>query len=346
MADTASLSQTTTAQAPHMPAVAKTIPFSEIPMVDFAGFRDGSAADKARVAAEIGKVLNEVGFFYLKNHGIPQAAMDKILEVSSGFFGGSEDVKQSVSSDHSDNHRGFFPIGAENVNPLQTRDLKEGFDACFEGYTAEEDLEKLGPRSRNQWPEGHPQFRPGLETYFEEASALSADVCRAFALALDLEETAFDKNMERAASRLRLLSYPGQPAESVKEKEHGIGAHSDCGCLTILLQDNTGGLAVLNSDGEWIAAEPVPGTLIVNVGDMMEQWSGGKFASTVHCVINTSPTRRHSVALFYNPGLDVIVDSFKSLVGAEPSGEERSTSEEYMSCCFSEIRGGACQLPD
>ena len=143
---------------------------------------------------------------------------------------------------------------------------------------------------------------------------------------------------------MRLLSYPPQPGGPKDDREFGAGAHTDCGCLTILAQDDIGGLSVRNSAGDWIAASPIEGTLICNIGDIMEQWSGGRFSSTVHRVINNSDRVRYSLAFFFNPNLDVVVDSFKSLMG-ETSPTGKSTMGEYLGCCFSETRSSACQLP-
>ncbi|WP_164749826.1 isopenicillin N synthase family dioxygenase [Nitratireductor alexandrii] len=322
---------------------AKSIPFTEIPLVDFQGFRNGTDADKKRVAAEIGKALNDVGFFYLVNHGIPAEDVAAVFAAARGFFTQPGARKNAVSSANTSNHRGYFPMGGENVDPLHTRDLKEGFDIGFEGTLAQEEARRGGLRGLNQWPDEPAGFRPALERYYEHSVALGRDLCRAFALALDMEEDTFDREIEHSESRMRLLSYPPQPGGPKDSRAFGAGAHTDCGCLTILAQDALGGLAARNSAGDWIAVDPIENALICNVGDIMEQWSGGRFASTVHRVINDSDQYRYSVALFFNPNLDVVVDGFKSLTGAESAGG-KTTTEEYLGCCFSETRS-ACQLP-
>ena len=266
-----------------------------------------------------------------------------VFDAARGFFTQPGERKTAVSSEKTSNHRGYFPMGGENVDPLHTRDLKEGFDIGFEGPLAQEEAGKRGLRGLNQWPDHPPGFRPALERYYEHSVALGRDLCRAFALALDLEEDTFDREIEHSESRMRLLSYPPQPGGPKDSSAFGAGAHTDCGCLTILAQDALGGLAARNSAGDWIAVDPIENALVCNVGDIMEQWSGGRFASTVHRVINDSDRYRYSVALFFNPNLDVVVDSFKSLTGAKSAGG-KSTTEEYLGCCFSETRS-ACQLP-
>ena len=107
--------------------LAKSIPFTRVPLVDFAGFREGAAYDKERVAREIGRALSDVGFFYLANHGIPQEDIDGVFAASRQFFAQPHALKETVSSENTKNHRGYFPIGGENVDPAHTRDLKEGF---------------------------------------------------------------------------------------------------------------------------------------------------------------------------------------------------------------------------
>ncbi|MEP4422229.1 MAG: 2-oxoglutarate and iron-dependent oxygenase domain-containing protein, partial [Nitratireductor sp.] len=174
---------------------AKSIPFTEVPLVDFQGFRNGTDADKKRVAAEIGKALNDVGFFYLINHGIPAGDVAAVFDAARGFFTQPGERKTAVSSEKTSNHRGYFPMGGENVDPLHTRDLKEGFDIGFEGPLAQEEAGKRGLRGLNQWPDDPPGFRPALERYYEHSVALGRDLCRAFALALDLEEDTFDREI-------------------------------------------------------------------------------------------------------------------------------------------------------
>ncbi len=328
-----------TARAP-----ATAVPFDRIPLVDFKGFRAGNPADKQRIAGEIGEALNSVGFFYLANHGIPTEIMDGVFRASKDFFAHPLDWKDKVSSTKTTNHRGYFPVGGENVDPRHTRDLKEGFDIGFEGPNTQQDETKTDLRGKNQWPDGLPVFRTALEVYYQHCVDLGRELCRAMALAANVDEATFDRNIEHSESRMRLLSYPPQPGGPKDERTFGAGAHTDCGCLTILAQDNIGGLAARNSAGQWIAADPIPGTLICNVGDMMEQWSGGRFASTVHRVINNSDRTRYSVALFFNPSFDVVVDGFKSLLGDGAAAPAKSTAGEYLRCCYDEIRS-ACQLP-
>lgn len=328
----------------YAPPLAKSIPFSQIPLVDFGAFRNGTDEEKRHVADEIGRSLNEVGFFYLTNHGLPAEVLNGVFQAARNFFELPDEVKDRVSSSNTSNHRGYFPIGGENVDPLHTRDIKEGFDIGFEGTSAVENREKTGLRGANQWPEDLPGFQSALEQYYEHSVALGRDLCRAFALSLSLDESEFDQDIAHSESRMRLLSYPGQPGGATSERAFGAGAHADCGCLTILAQDDVGGLAVRNADGEWIAADPIEGALVCNVGDMMEQWSGGRFSSTIHRVINSSDRTRNSVALFFNPSFDVMVEGFKSLLGDKAAEPGRATAGEYLKCCYDEIRS-ACQLP-
>lgn len=323
---------------------AKSIPFEQIPLVDFKNFRNGSPVDRAHVAQEIGHALGHVGFFYLINHGIPEQVTENVFRVSRAFFAQPLDLKLAVSSEKTDNHRGYFPLGGENVDPLHTRDLKEGFDIGFEGPSVQEKIPEKGLRGSNQWPKQPPEFREVLEPYYEEAVSLGREICRAFALALSVEESTFDREIEHSESRMRLLSYPPQPGGARDQLEFGAGAHTDCGCLTILAQDDSGGLAVRNAEGDWISVEPIEGALVCNVGDMMEQWSGGQFSSTVHRVINSSNQIRYSVALFFNPSFDVMVDEFKSLLHENGTDRGTSSAGEYLRCCYDEIRS-ACQLP-
>jgi len=324
-------------EPPAVPT-AQRIPFDRIPLVDFGTFGSGSREDRRAVARAIDTALSEVGFFYLANHGVPDGLVGRVLEQARWFFGQPDAIKQSVSASKTTNRRGWFAIGEENVDPLHTRDLKEGFDIGFEGPEPVEPAATEALRGRNLWPADAPRFRSDLEAYYAALADLGRRLCGAFALAMDLPEDTFERNIETSDSRLRLLSYPPQPGP-VDEAEMGAGAHTDCGCLTILSQDSLGGLQARNAAGHWIAIDPIPGTLICNVGDLMQQWSSNRYSSTVHRVVNQADERRHSAAFFFNPSFDILVERFESLVGDATDGPQTQTAGEYFSCCFSEIRG-------
>ena len=307
--------------------------FQDIPLVDFARFREGSPAEKLAIGRDVDDALQRVGFFYVVNHGVPQHLIDALFEQARLFFDRPEAEKLRVSIDRADNHRGYFSVGRENVDPTVTVDLKEGFDI---GNEADLDGTDDGAmRGANQWPEQPTTLKPAMSAYYEAIHDFAKYLCRAMALAMGLPEDAFDKAVARPESRLRLLHYPSQEAP-LPENRMGAGAHTDCGCLTILVQDEVGGLEVQNQQGDWVVARPIPGSFVVNVGDFMSYWSNNRFVSTRHRVINTTGRERYSIPLFLNPNFDIEVKGFDSLIGGET--REKLSVSSYLRQCYDEIR--------
>ena len=284
---------------------ARLLPFDHIPAIDMAGFLDGS--DRRGVADRIGKACREVGFLYLTNHGIPSTLVDGAMAEARRFFALPDARKMAIHIAKSPAHRGYFPFFGENNDPQNARDLKEGFDLA-------RDLPADDPRVRagkplhgpNVWPHGLPGFRETIETYYAALMRLAGQLMEAFALSLDLPQSYFHPMLDEAMGALRLLHYPPQPPVA-ESGIVGTGSHTDYGCLTILAQDEVGGLQVRNSAGEWVAAPPVPGAFVVNIGDQMARWTNDVFAATLHRVINTSGRERYSMPFFFEPNYDALI---------------------------------------
>ena len=273
--------------------------FSEIPVIDIADLVSGQ--DENRVAGQLGAAAEKVGFLYVTGHGIPQTLIESMFAEAQRFFDLPDERKSQVHIRNSPVHRGYFPLFEENTDPTTTADLKEGFDLARDlGPDAPEVLGGLPLHGPNQWPDGLPVFRRTAETYFAELLRLGSVLMRGFAIALDLDPNFFDDKIDRPMAQLRLLHYP--PQSGVVEADTiGCGAHTDYGCVTILAQDANGGLQVRNTEGDWIAAPPVPGAFVVNLGDQMARWTNGRFQATPHRVINVSGRERYSMPFFFDP---------------------------------------------
>ncbi len=278
-----------------------------LPVIDFRGFHDGGG--KAALAAALTRACEEVGFFYLSGHGVPQALCDEGLAQTKRFFDQAAAEKNALHISKSPVHRGYFPVFEEATDPGMGRgDLKEGFDLA-------RDLPPDDPAVRagkplhgpNVWPENLPGFRPAIEAYFAEMRRLAEDLMAGFALGLGLEEDFFADKIDQPLAQLRLLHYPPQAATPEAETI-GCGTHSDYGCLTILNQDDKGGLIVRARSGGWIEVPPLPGAFVVNIGDQMARWTNGRFAATPHRVINRSGQERYSMPFFFDPNFDTLVE--------------------------------------
>ncbi len=278
---------------------------------------DVAALDRGEQSAALRKACEGIGFFYVEGHGVANALIEKAAEEMRAFFALPVEQRMAVELKKSPCNRGYEPMQAQTLEPGMPPDLKEGFYAGND----------LGPdhpyvragyfnQGPNQWPAGLPAFRGALEAYFGEMQGLATRLMGAMAVSLGLKTDHFAGFCDQPMSLLRLLHYPPQPANP-SPGEKGCGAHTDWGCLTLLWQDANGGLQV-QVDGEWIEAPPLPGTFVVNIGDMFARWTNNRYRSTLHRVINRSGRERYSMPFFFegSPGHEVAV-----LPGCVAAGE-------------------------
>lgn len=155
----------------------------------------------------------------------------------------------------------------------------------------------------NRWPGFMPEMRPVLDRYFAEANAVGWRLLRAFAVAIGEAEDRFVRSIGRPTTRGTMIYYPPQPPD-LGDEQFGVSPHTDWGCLTLLYQDMTGGLEVRGRDGGWVMAQPIGGTFVVNVGDLLARWTNDRFKSTPHRVVNRSGRARYSLAVFVDPDRD------------------------------------------
>jgi isopenicillin N synthase-like dioxygenase len=308
-------------EAPEGRFASKQTAFSEIPMIDISSLVDGS--DPEGVARKIGKACEEVGFFSIKNHGIPQDLIDRMYQATEQFFELPAEVKERLHVANSGQTlRGYIPPYGENADPENTRDLKEAFDF---GVHGEEVSPFFGP---NLMPAELPEFKDVCEEYHDAMMALARKLVSAFAISLDLPADYFEKLQRQPITIQRLLHYPSQV--NAAADEIGIGAHTDYGFLTILSQDSVGGLQVRNKEGEWIDAPPVEGAFTINIGDLVQSMTNGRYSSTLHRVINKSGDSRYSVGFFIDLDYDAVVETVPTCVDAEnPAAENTFTCGEY-----------------
>jgi len=258
---------------------------SRIPIVDLAGTLD-DARRRADVAAAIGAAAEGTGFFYVAGHGVEHALIERAFAQARTLFAWSAERKHALKMAPGEAF-GYEPLNTETLDAASGTDLKESFRVAADEGVA-------------RWPD-LPGFRDAMRAYDAAACGLAARLIRLLALSLGEPEDVFDAAFRPASHRLRLLHYPPRP-EHAGAHQIGAGAHTDWGGITILAQDDRGGLEVRDRAGDWLCALPVAGTFIVNLGDLMARWTNDRYHSTPHRVFNRPDARgRHSIALFYGP---------------------------------------------
>ena len=293
--------------------------FRNIPLIDVAPLARASRADAEAVAGEIRRAAVEVGFFYVQGHGIGRDLVNATLLAAKYFFRLDEATKRSILVNNA--HRGYVPF-AQTTQPGRKRpDFKESFNFAYPFAPA--DLEEFAGRALvgvNQWPEGERVWREVLEQYYRAVFELGQQILEGFAIALDIPRDFFRSRYRRPLVRARLLHYPPQ-APDPEGAQYGAAEHTDYGTITILWQDDVGGLQVKNRSGAWIDAPSIADTFVINIGDMLARWSNDLFVSTPHRVVNASGRERYSVPVFYDPDYETVVECLPHC--ASPSNPPR-----------------------
>jgi len=307
-----------------------------IPIIDVSGLSDCDQACRQQLAKEFFHAYSTVGFSYVVNHGVPKHLVDGVFAASRMFHAAPTELKLAVELNSL--HRGFIPINtstdvnstiADVVHPNQSEsfmvmreDDSQSPDVIAGNYLA-------GP---NQWP-ALDGFRESVVAYQTAMGELASNLIDVVSLSLNADCT-FAKSFETPTTWLRLLYYPASQYESVEQSEkrgiYGSAPHTDFGCLTLLAQDDVGGLQVQEREGTWIDAPRIEDAFVVNVGDMLHRWSNGLLRSTPHRVINPSGRARYSCPFFYDPHVNTNVEPLESCI-------DESNPARYESINFGEF---------
>ncbi len=287
-------------------AVSKTIEIEKIPVIDVNPLRAGTLEDAHSVALEIRRAAEEIGFFYIRNHGVPESVIKQSYSAAKDFFNLPKVVKNNVKINS--NHHGYLCFGEAMMEHAESVDLKESFVWGLDLPDEHPSVTKENPfLGRNQWPAEIPEFKQSVYPFFEAGLQCGIDMMRAFALGMGLPEDSFLKTTDEPIARSSIIHYPPQ-SEDLGEEQFGVAPHTDYGCLTLLWQDQVGGLEVQNREGEWVTAHPIENTLVVNVGDLLMRWTNEGFISTPHRVVNRKGQERYSMVIAWDPNFDTIVD--------------------------------------
>ncbi len=288
--------------------------FSHIPIIDISAlvFGTGEAPaktlrDRHAVADQIGQACRECGFFYIVGHGVDEGLQQRLEQLSRQFFAQDIETKLQIRMALGGRAwRGYFPVGGELTSGKP--DLKEGI---YFGDELGDDhpLVKAGTpmHGSNLFPANIPQFRETVLDYMTAMTQLGHTLMAGIALSLGLDESYFaDRYTSDPLVLLRIFNYPPDPSPPNEVHHWGVGEHTDYGILTILKQDESGGLQV-KSKSRWIAAPPVPGWFVCNIGDMLDRMTGGLYRSTPHRVKNLAQRDRLSFPFFFDPNFNAEV---------------------------------------
>lgn len=283
----------------------------EVPVLDMAPLLAGG--DLSALAGEIRQACEGMAFFYVRNHGIEQDLIDATFEASRRFFAEPLERRMRVEKDRF--HRGYLPLGTTKY-PGKAPDLKDSFDIGVDLPLDHQDVRAGLPlHGPNQWPD-LAGFRAPVEAYFQAVRGFGLRLLTLFARSLAVEDDFFTRHYDNPTILMRMLHYPPQ-ADALEEGSIGALAHSDYGVITVLAQDPSGGLELQKPDGSWIGAPYIPGTFVVNIGDLMARWTNDVYRSNKHQVVNRRGTERYSIPFFFNPNHRALVECIPSCAGPD-----------------------------
>ncbi|BAY25161.1 2OG-Fe(II) oxygenase [Calothrix sp. NIES-2100] len=279
---------------------------SQVPVIDISALVSRKG-DRLKVSSQIGQACRQAGFFYIVGHAVDEGLQQRLEQLSRQFFAQDLETKLEIRMALGGKAwRGYFPVGDELTSGKP--DLKEGIYFGAE-LPADHPLVKAQTpmHGSNLFPSNIPSFQETVVEYMEAMTQLGHTLMAGIALSLGLEESYFvERYTSNPLTLFRIFNYPPDLSPTEGENRWGVGEHTDYGVLTILKQDDSGGLEVKSKSG-WIAAPPIPGSFVCNIGDMLDRMTGGLYRSTPHRVQNVSGRDRLSFPFFFDPNFDVEV---------------------------------------
>jgi len=300
---------------------------SSLPIISLSGLRSDDPDKRRATAAELGRACRDVGFFYVTDHGIPQAVCNGAFDLARQIFELPVDEKAEMSIKRSPHNRGYVAMADEKLNPESGADMKEAFNIGTDFPEDHPDVLAGKPfRGVNFWPpiEG---WREQALNYFDHCLELGRTIHRGFSIDLGLDENFFTPHLTLPIATLRMLHYP-PTAGSTDREDGGAGTHSDYGNVTILATDEVAGLEVLSRQGEWIQAPYVPGAFVCNIGDCLMRWSNDVYVSTPHRV-RPPAKERYAIAFFLEVNPESVVNP-RDVVPDQVPKYEPVTCAEYL----------------
>jgi isopenicillin N synthase-like dioxygenase len=306
-----------------------------LPIVDLSYASHPEPHVRERFYRDLRKTLHDHGYFYLTGHGVDPNLIAEVLATSKRFFALPLEERVKIAMVNSPHFRGYTRVGLEFTRGEQ--DWREQIDINTEAVPV-----AIGPDTPawqrligpNQWPEALPELKPLLLAYQAEVTRIGVSVLKVIAAALGQPEDVFAETYTPHPSQLlKIIRYPGR---DVAETDQGVGAHKDGGFVTVLLQDVAKGLRVRTEDGTWLAAPPIPGTFIINTGELLELATNGYIRAAVHDVVAPpAGTERFSVAFFLSANLNATVPLLE--LPEELKAEKRGLTSDPLNPLFRDV---------
>lgn len=274
----------------------------EIPVIDLADYRAGRPGAREAVAAALRHALEEVGFYFVTGHGVDQGLVDAAFDAARRFHAQPLDDKLKLRINQ--HNIGYLPIRGSvtrhsRINPNNKPNVNEAFFVKRDLPADHPDVVAALPfRGMNQWPDNLPGFRDTVMAYAGAMERLALSLLPLYATALDLAPDFFTAPFAPPMYTLRMSHYPQQ--DSTDENEFGLAPHSDTSFMTLLAQNKVPGLSIRLPNGNWVDAPALPGSFLVNGGDMLRRWTNERFLATPHRVINRSGQERYAIPFFFD----------------------------------------------
>jgi isopenicillin N synthase-like dioxygenase len=295
----------------------------EIPTLDIAPHLEGTPGGREKVAAHLREISETVGFFYLKGHGIPQNIIDSVFREARRFHALPEDLKRQCPRISNFSLNSGYQASVEHKPGANVNIISDAKPNLYSSFMVNREGGSGGPSMTeeqrrvdvNVWPKDLPGFKEVVMDYHGRIENLARQFLPLWATGLELPLDYFDKYFTTPHVSLALSHYP--PQKEIGQRQYGIAPHTDNSLMTFLAQANVPGLAVRMPSGHWRLVDIVPGTLLVNTGNIMVRWTNNEYLSTKHRVINTSQVDRYSIPTFFGPSADALIECLPTCQNAE-----------------------------
>ncbi len=305
-------------------------PSSEIPVIDVSGVLAGRPGAVEQAAAELRYAYQDVGFWYMAGHDVPQSLIDATFAAAEWFH--ALPLEQKMALKANIHNVGYLPFkGSTTRHSKLNANNKPNLS---EGFILKRDLPADHPdvlagvlyRSQNQWPAGNAEFRSVCVAYCDALERLALSMLPVYAVALDLAPDWFTEAFTEPQYTLRLMHYTAQ--DRYEDNEFGLAPHIDTAFMTLLAPNEIAGLEIQTQSGRWIDAPVIPGAFIVNSGELLRRWTNDRFFATPHRVINLSGRERYAIPFFFDTTLDYRMECLPSCI--EPGKPPRYEPISYL----------------